>query len=128
MTKLAHRILDFVLRHSFVARHSCFAIFLTISVGSALAEKRPITEKDLWDFVWIGDPQISPDGTRVVFVRVTVNDKKEGYNTSLWLAATDGSQPPRQLTTGEHDGQPRWSSDGQSIAFVRANVKDDKPE
>src|SRR4051812_22158062 len=92
------------------------------------AEKRSITEKDLWDFAWIGDPQISPDGRRVVFVRVTVNEKKEGYNTSLWSVATAGGEEPRQLTTGDHDGQPRWSPDGKFLAFVRASEKDGKPE
>ncbi len=45
-------------------------VLLTFALGiaSLFAEKRPITEKDLFDFVWIGDLQISPDGTRVAFV------------------------------------------------------------
>ena len=47
--------------------------------------KRPITDKDLFRFQWIGDPQVSPDGTRVVFVRVTVNEKKDNYDTALWM-------------------------------------------
>ncbi|MEP6603609.1 MAG: S9 family peptidase [Spartobacteria bacterium] len=105
--------------------------FLSIcaaAVGSASAQKRNITEKDLFDFVWVGDPQISPDGSRVVFVRVTVNEKKEGYNTSLWSVPTAGGEEPHQLTKGDHDGQPRWSPDGKFIAFVRANEKDGKPE
>src|SRR5439155_17812405 len=80
MKKRSHYMLSgFVLRHSFVIRHSCFVILLALSIGTAPAQKRPITEKDLWDFVWIGDPQVSPDGSRIAFVRVTVNDKKEGY-------------------------------------------------
>ena len=72
MTKRFHHLLSgFVLRHSFVIRHSSFVIFLALGVTQLFADKRPITEKDLWDFVWIGDPQISPDGSRVAFVRVT---------------------------------------------------------
>src|SRR5215472_6522742 len=74
----------------FVIRHSCFVIFLALVVTQLLAEKRPITEKDLWDFVWIGDPQMSPDGSHVAFVRITVNDKKEGYNTSIWSVPVAG--------------------------------------
>src|SRR4029077_1450607 len=84
MTKRSHHLLSgFVLRHSFVIRHSCFVILLALGVTSLFAQKRNITEKDLWDFVWIGDPQVSPDGSRIAFVRVTVNEKKEGYNTSI---------------------------------------------
>jgi dipeptidyl aminopeptidase/acylaminoacyl peptidase len=105
-----------------------FLIFLTIAVGTALAEKRPITEKDLWNFVWIGDPQVSPDSSRVAFVRITVNDKKEGYNTSIWSVPITGSEAPRQLTKGEHDSTPRWSPDGKFLVFLRSTEKDGKPE
>src|SRR3979411_2553300 len=113
----------FRFRHSFVIRHSCFVICLLIlvaGISSAFAQKRNITEKDLWDFVWIGDPQISPDGTRVAFVRVTVNEKKEGYNTSIWSVPTAGSEEPHQLTKGDHDSTPRWSPDGKNLPFFRA--------
>jgi hypothetical protein len=129
MTKRGwYSISDFVLRHSFVIRHSCFVILLTIAVGTALAEKRAITEKDLWDFVWIGDPQVSPDGSRVAFVRGTVNEKKEGYNTSIWSVPVAGGESPRQLTKGDHDTTPRWSPDGKFLLFLRSTEKDGKPE
>src|SRR5437899_5318583 len=119
---------DFVLRHSFVIRHSCFVIFLALGVGTLYAQKRPITEKDLFDFVWIGDPQISPDGSRIAFVRVTVNEKKEGYNTSIWSVPVAGGEAPHQLTKGDHDSAPRWSPDGKFLLFVRTTEKDGKPE
>ena len=91
MTKRSRlSISDFVLRHSFVIRHSCFVILLALGAAPLFAQKRNITEKDLWDFVWIGDPQVSPDGARVAFVRVTVNEKKEGYNTSIWSVPDGG--------------------------------------
>src|SRR5438552_5373481 len=104
-----------------------FVIFLA-AIAVLPAQKRSITEKDLWDFVWIGDPQVSPDGARVAFARVTVNDKKEGYNTSIWSVPTSGSEEPHQLTKGDHDSAPRWSPDGKYLLFVRATEKDDKPE
>src|SRR5438105_10907628 len=120
------------IRHSFELRHSSFVIYLLLgllaAIGTAFAEKRPINEKDLFDFVWIGDVQASPDGSRVAFVRVTVNEKKEGYNTSIWSVPVAGGEAPHQLTKGDHDSAPRWSPDGKFLLFVRASEKDGKPE
>src|SRR4051794_3916716 len=88
------------------------------------ADKRPIAETDLFKFVWTADPRISPDGRQVVYVRVTVNEKKDGYDTALWIVPADGSSPARPFTSGPHDSEPRWSPDGTRIAFVRAPGKD----
>jgi len=105
-----------------------FLLVLFFAARVAFAQKRNITEKDLWDFVWIGDPQVSPDGSRVAFVRVTVNDKREGYNTSIWSVPAAGGAEPHQLTKGDHDSTPRWSPDGKFLLFLRATQKDGKPE
>src|SRR6202048_1843226 len=105
-----------------------YFLALMTGIGGAFGQKRSITEKDLWDFVWIGDPQISPDGSRVAFVRVTVNEKKEGYNTSIWSVPTSGGEEPHQLTKGDHDSTPRWSPDGKYLLLTRAPEKDGKPE
>jgi len=100
-----------------------------LSVLSIAAQKRNITDKDLFAFTWIGDTQLSPDGTRAIFVETTVNAKHDGYDTSLFLLDLTQSVPtPRRLTNGPHDGQPRWSPDGATLAFTRALEKDGKPQ
>src|SRR3984893_113166 len=105
-----------------------YFLVLMTGIGSAFGQKRNITEKDLWDFVWIGDPQISPDGSRVAFVRVSVNEKKIGYDTAIWTVSTADKEPPHRLTNGPHDSSPRWSPDGKFLVFMRATEKDGKPE
>src|SRR5215475_13989428 len=101
------------------ARVSLLLVILVSLCAPALAQKRNITEKDLFNFVWIGDPQVSPDGARVAFVRTTVNDKKDGYNTAIWTVTTATGET-RQLTNGPRDTTPRWSPDGNYLLFVRA--------
>ena len=84
-------------------------------------------EEDLLDFVWIADPQVSPEGKAIAYTRVEVDRKEDTYRTSLWWVATSGGEP-RPLTNGPSDGQPRWSSDGRRIAFVRKPEGDAPPQ
>src|SRR5271170_7375407 len=106
------------------------AMVVCLVITTALvAEKRNITAKDLFSFTWIGDTQISPDGSRAVFVQTTVNAKHDGYDTALYLLdMAQPMTPPRRLTNGPRDTQPRWSPDGTEIAFARAVEKDGKPQ
>jgi dipeptidyl aminopeptidase/acylaminoacyl peptidase len=106
------------------------AVIVAIAPAQGLAARgaRFITEKDLLQFTWIADPQISPDGSTVAFVRVTVNEQDNKYETSLFAVASSGSESPRRLTSGTRDMAPRWAPDGKRIAFVRAVEKDGKAQ
>ena len=111
--------------------HFSVVILIVASVAAqdatqpASLQKRSLTEKDLFDFVWIANPQVSPDGTRVAFTRVNVDDKRTNYETSIWIATTNGKEAPIRMTNGKHDAQPRWSPDGTHIIFVRGGDKDE---
>src|SRR5438876_2148184 len=110
-------------------RSRLLLVFVTITlfVCPAFAQKRNITEKDLFNFVWAADPQIAPDGSRVAFVRVTVNDRKDGYNTAIW-SVSPATGESHQLTAGPRDSSPRWSPDGKYLCFVRVPEKDGRPD
>ena len=101
------------------------AISACVAAQNPSPAKRSITEKDLFDFVWVANPQVSPDGSRVAFTRVVVDEKRTGYETSIWSVATSGNESPVRLTNGKHDARPRWSPDGKRLAFIRAAEKDD---
>jgi len=102
---------------------SLLAAALAAPAAPAIAAGRPITETDLFRFTWVADPQISPDGRRVAFVRVTVNEKKDGYDTAIWAVDAEGGRAARPLTSGPQDLSPRWSPDGRRLAFTRAVEK-----
>jgi dipeptidyl aminopeptidase/acylaminoacyl peptidase len=113
-------------------RRVVLAAILALAVSSVAgshlysAPGRPLTETDLFRFVWIADPQISPDGSEVAFVRVTVNLKEDSYDTAIWIVPTSGTEAPRPLTAGPRDTSPRWSPDGRRLALLRAAEKDGK--
>jgi dipeptidyl aminopeptidase/acylaminoacyl peptidase len=100
-----------------------FALVFALSTSIAAAGRRGIAEKDLLKFRWVADPQISPDGGQVAYVLVTVNEKEDRYDTSLWAVATSGGGAPKRLTAGPRDTAPRWSPDGRTLAFLRAEEK-----
>lgn len=81
---------------------------------------------DIGRLVSLADPRVSPDGTQVAFVVTRTDLDANRYRSSIWLAATDGSTPPYQLTSGDRgDAQPVWSPDGRRLAFTSRRAADD---
>ncbi len=65
-----------------------------------------------------GQPAISPDGTRVVYVLRTADVEADAQQGSLWQVPAGGGDPAR-LTHGPADTAPAWSPDGSQVAFLR---------
>jgi len=101
----------------------CAAItFAAAMTGAALAAPRPVAPEDLFKFAFITGPQISPDGTRVVFLVTHMNGPKETYDSNLYLVPASGGAPKRLTNTGR-DGGPVWSPDSGTIVFTRGPAK-----
>ncbi len=99
-------------------------LFLFFAVALP-AQARPITHEDVWLFRRLGTPAVSPDGQWVVLpVTEPAYDKAEQVS-DLWLVPSDGSQPPRRLTsTPGSEGGVQWSAQGDKIVFTAKRGKD----
>ena len=77
-----------------------------------------LTAEDVFELEFATDPQISPDGQLIVYVRNSFDSLTDRQYSTLWSVRTDGSEH-RPLTTGNrHDGAPRWSPDGLKLLYV----------
>ncbi|HUN28819.1 MAG TPA: S9 family peptidase [Alphaproteobacteria bacterium] len=68
--------------------------------------------------VSLAEPRISPDGTRVVYVRGVANFSTDRNDRQLWLLDVR-SRAQRQLTWDRKGlSSPQWAPDGEAIAFT----------
>jgi dipeptidyl aminopeptidase/acylaminoacyl peptidase len=76
------------------------------------------TGGDLFDLSAASDPQISPDGRTVAYVRRSADIMTDKARSSIWLInVATGEQRPLAAGTGDHFS-PKWSPDGGRLAYV----------
>ncbi|MGE0589386.1 MAG: TolB family protein, partial [Cyclobacteriaceae bacterium] len=98
------------------------ALLLSIGVLSILTSfaqnKQPFSRMDVFELEWVTDPQISPDGNLVVYVRRGMNimtDRREG---NLWIVNANGTGNEKLTPHDGSESSPAWSPDGSRIAYV----------
>ena len=81
--------------------------------------KRPLELADYYRIETATSPAISPDGTRVAFVRNRIVESENRRLSEIWLAPSDASSPAVRLTSPSFSSSaPRFSHDGRLLAFT----------
>jgi dipeptidyl aminopeptidase/acylaminoacyl peptidase len=73
-----------------------------------------LTVEHYLDWEQVAEPQISPDGSQIIYTRRWVNQIEDRWDSGLWIMNIDGSKN-RFLVKGS---SARWSPDGSRIAYL----------
>jgi len=91
------------------------ALFIvTIVLFFVPVQAEQLSLKHYLDWEQAGNPQVSPDGKRILFSRTRVNKVTDGFDSEVWQMDADGSRQ-RFLLNG---GAATWSPSGDRVAYI----------
>jgi dipeptidyl aminopeptidase/acylaminoacyl peptidase len=98
-----------------------WVVLALLEAGTACAADLPENRLrliDLFDLEFASDPQISPDGRRIVFARNFSDIMKDQKRSVLWSIASDGTDLRPLTPPNENIISPRWSNDGKQLLYA----------
>ncbi|MGJ8664395.1 MAG: S9 family peptidase [Marinicella sp.] len=102
-----------------------FIIFIILFSGYSHSKVNHFEQLDVFNLEYVSDPQISPDGSQIIYTRNFKDVMTDKNHSNLWIIDID-SNNRRPLTTGNHnDRSVKWSHDGKKIVYL-SNQSDDK--
>jgi dipeptidyl aminopeptidase/acylaminoacyl peptidase len=84
----------------------------------AQADKPTFKNLDVFELEYASDPQISPDGNTIVYVRRGMDIMTDKSFGRLWILNADGSDHRKLTSRDVSESRPTWSPSGDRIAFV----------
>ncbi len=94
------------------------ALAVPAAAAPATGPSRYFTGSDLFNLEVATDPQISPDGRTIAYVRKSNDVMTDKARPTIWLIdVASGKQRPLVAGSGSYFS-PRWSPDGSRIAYV----------
>lgn len=89
--------------------------------------KRPVEQRDLLNFRFLSNPDLSPDGNRVAYRVSSPSLETNNYKSDIWVYDfTNGSN--RRLTTSGAENCFCWDLTGKTLVFASKRPQLPKPE
>ena len=89
-----------------------------IAKSEIIVEDGKMTPEVLLAFGRLSDPQVSPDGKKILYSVSYTSVKDNRSVRNLFICNLDGSDNQQLTTSGKSIGNARWSADGKHIAFT----------
>ena len=101
-------------------------LMITCLNVQAQNDKRSMSVVDFLNIPGVSNPQLSPDGTKLIYILLESDWKANKQISHLWLVKSDGDDA-HQITFG-HEGEsgPLWSPDGKWISFLAKRNDDEE--
>lgn len=82
------------------------------------AQQTPFSYEDVFALQYVSDPQIAPDGSRVVYRRMGFDIMQDKAVGNLWILDANGGAHQKLTPREGNESSPRWSPSGDRLAFV----------
>jgi dipeptidyl aminopeptidase/acylaminoacyl peptidase len=99
---------------------ACAAVLVSSAGATELPAAQRLQSLDVFQLEYTDDVQISPDGSRIVYVRVSHDIMTDRARRNLWMVNADGTNNRPLRSESKNFSSPRWSPDGTRIAYVSA--------
>lgn len=96
--------------------NAVIAAVALFALSAGADDHRRFEAMDVFALEWAADPQVSPDGERVVYVRTAYDKLADRPRGTLWMLDLENDRH-RPLVTDGSVSSPRWSPDGGRIAY-----------
>jgi len=95
-----------------------FAALTGYSPNVSASDLPIFSAADVFEMEYADDPQVSPDGSRVAYVRTSMDIMTDRGRRTIWVVDTDGGNH-RPLVSGQGNySSPRWSPSGDRLAYL----------
>ena len=90
----------------------------SFSLVAEEADHSKFLNTDVFELEIAADPQISPDGSQVAYVRQSMDIMTDRLNSNVWVVGTNGRDHRPLLSGTDSYSSPRWSPQGDRLAYV----------
>lgn len=97
--------------------HSVALAVLLVSI-STLASAANFEVGDVFGLEYAADPQVSPDGKHIVYVRKSMEIMKDRERSNLWIIDSNGENHRAIASSNDNYFSPRWSPSGDRLAYA----------